>query len=92
MKGDCEFCGRWGDLERHHLIGGTGNRQLSEKYGLVAMCCRDCHRLCHENTDMYKMSHQLGELMFIAKEHSTREEFIKVFGKNYLEEENGKRT
>ena len=30
----CFICGKTVDLERHHVMAGTANRKLSEKYGL----------------------------------------------------------
>lgn len=39
----CWFCGKEGYLERHHVLGGTANRKLSEAYGLWIWCCNDCH-------------------------------------------------
>ena len=39
----CYLCGRQYGLERHHILGGTANRKLSEKYGLWVWLCHDCH-------------------------------------------------
>ena len=83
MTGNCEYCGKWAELDRHHLIGGTGNKQLSERYNLTMCLCRECHRKAHEDPAMYKRLHQIGERIWISK-YGTIEDFIKVFGKNYL--------
>lgn len=89
MENYCFLCGRYGNTDRHHLIGGTGNRQLSEKYEkyLVVNLCRRCHIWAHEDPNVYKALHIYGEKTWIEKQNSTVEEFIRVFGKNYLWEE-----
>ena len=39
----CYFCFRTYGLERHHIMAGTANRKLSEKYGLWVWLCKDHH-------------------------------------------------
>lgn len=39
----CYLCGRVTMLERHHVMSGTANRPLSERYGLWVWLCHDCH-------------------------------------------------
>lgn len=88
MYRECELCGRTTDrIERHHLIGGTANRRLSEKYGLVMYLCRECHRLAHEDKGTYILLHRMAERTFLAEQNATVDDFIAVFGKNYLTEE-----
>ena len=94
MYRECFLCGRNGNgdpLERHHIFGGP-NRKLSEKYGLVVYLCGDrCHRngpfSAHKNADTALALHKYGERMWIREQHGTIEDFIKVFGRNYLDEE-----
>lgn len=38
----CFLCGRPA-TETHHVLGGTANRKLSEKYGLTVRLCHNCH-------------------------------------------------
>lgn len=88
----CFLCGKQGiPLERHHLIGGTANRRLSEKYGLVVYLCSECHRTgehaAHRNAETAKMLHQYAEKIWLQEQNATVEDFIRVFGKNYLEDE-----
>ena len=82
----CELCGRDTACHRHHCFYGTANRRLSEKYGLVARLCPDCHQnaphavhRCRDTDLMLKRKYQR-----IFEEKHTREEFRKVFGKSYL--------
>lgn len=80
----CEWCGRhFEHLERHHLIFGWGLRELSEKHGLVKMVCRECHHNIHHIGALSLKSKQEGQKMF-EKEHS-RDEFIKIFSKSWLD-------
>ncbi|MEW4411551.1 hypothetical protein [Clostridium sp. AN503] len=86
---ECFLCGRCGQLEEHHIFGGNPNRKLSEKYGLkVHLCCR-CHRDnregVHGNREKMDHLHWTGQQAF-ERTHS-RDDFIRIFGKNYLDEE-----
>jgi len=92
MKNECFICGKTGvPLERHHLIGGTANRRLSEKYGLVVYLCAECHRTgehaAHRDPETAKMLHQYAEKVWLKEQNATVEDFISVFGKNYLWED-----
>ena len=88
MYRECELCGQTTDrIERHHLIGGTANRRLSEKYGLVMYLCRECHYKAHHDNDTRLLLHRYGEKMFLRDQNATVDDFIAVFGKNYLTEE-----
>lgn len=86
----CYLCGRngYGDhLEEHHIFYGKGNRDNSEKYGLkVRVCASRCHRegpnSIHKNKLVRKMLEREAQMKF--EETHTREEFIQIFGKNYL--------
>ena len=75
-------------LEEHHVFPGTANRKKSEQYGLKVWLCYEHHRTgknavhnCRATMDLLKAE---GQETF-EKSH-TREEFIKEFGKNYLED------
>lgn len=72
-------------LEEHHIFGGP-NRIHSEEYGLKVYLCPEHHQygetavhICRETRELL---HQIGQQEF-EKDH-TREEFMKIFGKNYL--------
>ena len=39
----CYVCGCVRNLEVHHAMHGTANRQLATQYGLVVWLCRDHH-------------------------------------------------
>jgi glutamyl/glutaminyl-tRNA synthetase len=48
---ECYICGRTTNLHVHHLLHGTANRKLSDKYGY----CSDV-KIYKENPDNYKGS------------------------------------
>ncbi len=87
----CFLCGRNGRgdrLERHHIYGGA-RRPLSEKYGLVVYLCGErCHRLgkysAHQNAEIADYLHKYGQEKAMKENKWTVEQFIEVFGKNYL--------
>lgn len=83
----CYLCGAWGQLERHHVFGGTANRRWSEKYGLTVHLCRACHKdgkdAAHNNAAVMLRLHQDGQRAFEYR--YGHEKFMAVFGKNYLE-------
>lgn len=74
-------------LEEHHIFEGNGKRSLSEQYGLkIYLCGSKCHRegagSAHKNKLVKEMLHRLAQEKF--EETRTRDEFVLVFGKNYL--------
>ncbi len=94
-KDVCFLCGEPAGadpLDKHHAFGGTGCRKLSEKYGLTVYLH---HHRCHifgtdsvhqnkENDLRIKMAAQRKAM----RVHGwTVETFIKIFGKNYLQED-----
>lgn len=83
----CLICGSW-NIEDHHIFFGNANRKQSEKYGLKVWLCPTHHRgtIGVHGKDGHKLDMQLKELGQKAFEWKhTREEFIKIFGKNYLD-------
>ena len=81
----CFLCGGRAS-EEHHVFFGTANRQLSEKYGLKVYLCPNCHRIekyavhnCKETDIKLKI---IGQRKFI--EEYPHQNFLKIFGKNYI--------
>lgn len=86
MTGRCYMCGKWATLERHHVFGGS-NRKHSEAYGYTVNLCHDCHNeppdgVHHNAANMLKL-HQAWQR--IHEQTYSREHFMSVFGKNYLD-------
>lgn len=89
----CAVCGQyaaWNDpLDKHHVFGGA-NRKNSEREGLVVylhhFACHESgpkavHR-CRETDQRLKRAAQRAWLK--ANEGATVEDFMLIFGRNYL--------
>ncbi len=87
---ECYLCGANGTMDYlhwHHVFGGP-NRKNSEKYGLkVRICGFKCHEngpkavhKCKETADNLKAAAQRA----FEEKHGTREDFMRIFGRNYL--------
>lgn len=78
------------NLEEHHIFFGTANRKISEKYGLKVWLTTEEHRGTYGVHGKYgklldKQLKKAAQKKF--EETHTREEFIKLIGKNYLDNE-----
>ncbi len=74
-------------LHEHHIFGGP-NRSASEAEGLKVSLCPEHHETgpeaVHRNIQIMRMVQQAGQAEY-EKTHS-REEFMRLFGRNYIEE------
>lgn len=86
-----DFRDKW--TEEHHIFYGSANRSLSETYGLKVYLCISHHRYATANnpeaihgnpvsseTDL--LLKRMAQRKF--ERNHTREEFVKIFGRNYL--------
>jgi hypothetical protein len=88
--GECYNCGCYAQTEKHHVFHGTANRRICDRYPLLKFdLCPECHR--GTNGVHGKDGHELNlkfkktaQILF-ETHYGTREEFIKLFGRNYLE-------
>lgn len=84
-KGICYICSMIGQTEEHHIFGGA-NRRWSEKHGLKVNLCIECHRTgkesVHSNINTNRSLQRQGQQEF--EKSSSRKEFMKIFGRNYL--------
>ena len=78
----CYLCGKKKN-DLHEIFGGR-NRLNSIKYNLVLPLCRECHSLNQNNPFFNDYWHKRGQEYFECNIGS-RDEFIKVFRRNYLE-------
>lgn len=86
----CFICGRnsradyWG-LDEHHVYFG-GKRQLSEKYGLKIYICHDkCHlNGVHKDAELCRAVQATVQKIAMQKYGWSVEDFIEIFGRNYL--------
>lgn len=88
---ECIICGKTEHLHRHHIYFGRDNRAISEREGCW---CYLCPR--HHNTSGYGVhyNHKLDQKLkrqcerrWLELHNATIEDFIKVFGRNYLDEQ-----
>ena len=77
----CYLCGKKKN-DLHEIFGGR-NRLNSIKYNLVLPLCRECHSLNQNNPFFNDYWHKQGQLYW-EKNIGSREEFIKVFRRNYI--------
>lgn len=82
----CYHCKTTRNLEEHHCLYGTANRKISERFGLKVYLCSEHHRgkngVHGQNKYLDITLKQLAQKKI--EESRTREDFIKIFGKNYL--------
>ena len=87
MEGNCDLCGKYGNLERHHVFGGA-NRKLSEQCGLVVNLCHECHNEppdgVHFNAKKMCALRRWAQKQAMEHYGWTVDDFIKIFGRNYL--------
>lgn len=76
----CYLCKNNKD-DLHELVEGK-NRQVSMKYGLVIPICRKCHEIVTNDKTLQDKLHKVAQKEF--KKHYKTENFMQIFGKNYL--------
>lgn len=81
QNGECYLSPYVGDTARHEIYGGA-DRQTSKATGMWVYLSPKFHELAHTNEKTAELLHQVGQQEF-EKIHS-HEEFITLFGKNYL--------
>ena len=89
---ECYLCRKFYDicndvgLHEHHIYEGIANRRISEKMGAKIWLCGTHHNLSNDGIHFNKgidleVKKEAQELF--ERKHS-REEFMKLIGKNYL--------
>lgn len=92
QKGVCYLCVRMnGDCrqkytEEHHILYGSGRRELSEAEGLKVYLCKEHHTMgqqaVHNNREIRELLCEIAQLEFEVGH--THEEWMRIAGKNYL--------
>lgn len=89
-KGYCELCGRYLQLQEHHVFPGP-LRSVSEKYKLKAYICMECHTVgrlavhnCGAMANVLKAEYQKTAMEIYGW---NMREWCKHFEKNYIEPE-----
>jgi len=84
-KKECYISGSRINLEKHHIMAGTANRKLSEKYGLWVWLNHDLHTGDHGAQYEIDLNLQLKrDAQKAFEEKYSHEKWMEVFGKNYL--------
>jgi hypothetical protein len=84
----CIICGK-SPVNKHEIFYGS-NRQNSIKYGLVIPLCTTEHHVSniegiHKDKKLCKKWQVKGQKAFMEHYNKTKDEFINLFGKNYLD-------
>lgn len=95
----CWLCGKNGTdepLDRHHIFGGA-NRRKSEQLGLVVdLCHGSCHisgkRAAHRCRETAQALHEYGQRLAMQRMGWSVQDFVREFGRNYLDEANAEAT
>ena len=80
----CFVCGKTEPLHCHHIYMG-GNRRQAEKHGCWVWLCPEHHvgkTGVHFNRNLDLMLKKMCQSRF--EETHSREEFMKIFGRNWL--------
>ena len=77
----CYICEQAKKEDYHEIFEGK-NRQISMKYGLVIPICRKCHKKVTNDVTLQEKLHKVGQEVF--KNYYKSENFMQIFGKNYL--------
>jgi hypothetical protein len=87
---ECYICGATHWLHRHHCYYGVKNRSVSEKNGFTCWLCEAHHEGTygvHGKEGAYLDNKIKRECQEIFELTHTREEFRKLIGKSYLEDD-----
>lgn len=83
---ECYICGTPLNLHKHHIYAGTANRKLSEEYGCWVYLCATHHNMSrfsvHQNREIDLGLRRKCQEAF--EQTHTRQEFVAIFGRNYL--------
>ena len=87
-KKECYVC-KTKLVEEHHIFFGNANRRLSEKDGLKVWLCYEHHRGTYgvhgkNGSELNIKLKQIAEKKWIDTYNKSINEFIKIYGRNYL--------
>lgn len=88
--GECFLCGNYETVERHHLFGGPF-RKKADRLKLTVMLCPWCYLAAkdraHKSAETRLYLHKYGQQKTMREQGWSVEDFVREFGKNYLDEE-----
>lgn len=83
---ECFVCKTTLNLHEHHVFFGTGNRKISERYGMKVWLCQEHHtgrNGVHFDRQLDLLIKTVAQGTF-EKEIGNRDEFRRLFGRSYL--------
>lgn len=85
----CYICGSRSGLNIHHVIYGTGKRNIADRDGLTIPLCYYHHKGTHgvhgrEGHELDQKLKEIAEKKWMEYYKKTEEEWIKRYSKNYL--------
>ena len=90
-QGTCFLCDCWDELETHHIFAGNPRRKKSDIYGLTVRLCRGCHQekneSGHKGKAVREYLHKYGQRKAMIEQGWSKEDFIREFGRNYLDDQ-----
>lgn len=84
----CYICRKEFDIHDHHIYFGNAKRTISERHGFKVWLCQEHHQGTNgvHGKNGHKLDMFLKEVCQQKYEYNhTREEFINLIGRNYLE-------
>lgn len=85
---ECYICGTQQNLHRHHIYPGNGRRQISEREGCWCYLCFSHHNGSshgvHFDKELDMQLRKECERKWMEKNDATAEDFIRIFGINYI--------
>lgn len=83
---ECYFTKRRGNLHKHHIFGGA-NRSISEREGFWVYLTPELHNMSNGGVhfNRYLDLKLKRECQAKYEETHTREEFMQLIGRNYLD-------
>lgn len=84
---ECLVCRTTLNLHNHHIFFGHGNRKISDQNGFTCYLCARHHNMSnagvHLNRHLDLKIKQMCQRKY--EETHTREEFIRLIGKSYID-------
>lgn len=85
----CAVCCKTYELQWHHIIHGTANRALSDRYGLTCWLCMSCHKLLHSSRSPYWREVDAQLKATAQRQFENRyghDKWMEIFKKNYIDD------
>lgn len=86
---ECFICKTTLNLHRHHIYFGRANRSKSEEWGCWCYLCARHHNMSDEGVHFNKILDTnlktLCESLWLEHYNKTIPDFIRIFGRNYID-------